>query len=87
MNRQIDNIHSFIFCKDFASSMKLPLVNKLQDFFLNLVLNVLFLFFDSFILILLLIIIIIIIIFIYLFFFFSYRNLSLTAVATSCMQT
>ena len=33
LNQQIDNIHSFIFCKDFAPSMKLPLVNKLQDNF------------------------------------------------------
>ena len=33
LNQQIDNIHSFIFCKDFAPSMKLPLVNKLQNNF------------------------------------------------------
>ena len=88
MNQQIDNIHSFIFCKDFAPSMKLPLVNKLADFFLNLVLNVLLLFFDSCIIIIIIIIIVVIVIVIIItIFFYSYRNLSLTAVATSCMQT
>ena len=56
MNQQIDNIYSFIFCKDFASSMKLPLVNKLQDFFKNLLL------FDSFIIIIIIIIIVVVII-------------------------
>ena len=33
LNQQIDNIHSFIFCKDFAPLIKLPLVNKLQNNF------------------------------------------------------
>ena len=72
LNQQIDNIHSFIFCKDFAPSMKLPLVNKLQNNFKSrlecfvFVFRFLYYYFSS---------------------FFSYRNLSLTAVATSCMQT
>ena len=69
MNQQIDNIHSFIFCKDFAPSMKLPLVNKLADFFLNLVLNVLLLFFDSCIIIIIIIIIVIVIVIIIAIFF------------------